>query len=39
MAKEVSDYANVSMFEVLNRPAVEILGMMVVINAKNEIIK
>jgi hypothetical protein len=39
MAKEVSDFANISFFEVMEKPAVEILGILVLMNAKNEFMK
>jgi len=39
LAKEVADYCNTSYFDIMERPAMEIAGLVMVINAKIQMVK
>jgi hypothetical protein len=39
LAKEVADYCNSSYFDIMEQPALEIAGLVMVINAKIDLIK
>jgi hypothetical protein len=39
LAKEVADYTNTTFFEIMERPAVEVLSLVMVIKAKIELNK